>query len=88
MTLPAIVEELIKEGRIRGQVEGGRSEKSTFLPNIHTETQNHWIDNFFAQNNYLGTLSNIHDKLGTTFLYYYSPYKFFDQTQQTCYFRI
>ncbi|XP_076825187.1 E3 UFM1-protein ligase 1-like [Clavelina lepadiformis] len=49
----SIVEELIKEGRIRGQVVGGRSEKSTFLPNIHTETQNHWIDNFFAQNNYL-----------------------------------
>uniref|UniRef100_H2YV25 E3 UFM1-protein ligase 1 n=1 Tax=Ciona savignyi TaxID=51511 RepID=H2YV25_CIOSA len=49
----SIVEELINEGRVRGQIAGGRSEKSTFLPEIHTQTQNLWIDNFYAQNNYI-----------------------------------
>nr|XP_002122241.1 E3 UFM1-protein ligase 1 [Ciona intestinalis] len=49
----SIVEELIKEGRIKGQIAGGRSEKSMFLPEIHTQTQNQWIDNFYAQNNYI-----------------------------------
>jgi len=50
----AIVEELIAEGRVKGQIAGGRSEKATFLPAIHTQTQNKWIDNFYAQNNYIG----------------------------------
>nr|CAB3267491.1 E3 UFM1-protein ligase 1 [Phallusia mammillata] len=49
----SIVDELIAEGRIKGQIVGGRSEKSTFLPAIHTQTQNQWIDSFYSQNNYI-----------------------------------
>lgn len=61
------MEELITEGRVKGQIAGGRSEKSVFLPAIHTQTQNRWIDSFYMQNNYVGELKII--DLAFKFLY-------------------
>ena len=53
---PEIIEELIGEGRVKGQVSGSVTESAIFIPSIHSQTQNQWIENFFKQNDYLGEL--------------------------------
>lgn len=50
----AILEDLIKQGRIKGSISGGHQDKSVFYPDIYTRSQNQWVDSFYAQNGYLG----------------------------------
>ena len=50
----AILDELLKQGRLSGSVSGGRQDKSVFYPDIYTRAQNQWLDSFYAQNGYLG----------------------------------
>ncbi|KAK7487724.1 hypothetical protein BaRGS_00020991, partial [Batillaria attramentaria] len=49
----AIIEDLIKQGRLVGSVSGGRQDKSVYYPDIYTRSQNQWVDSFYAQNGYL-----------------------------------
>ena len=51
---PAILDDLVSSGRLSGSVSGGRQDKTVYVPTIYTEAQNQWVDNFFAQNGYLG----------------------------------
>ena len=52
--LTAILDDLLKQGRLSGSVSGGRQDKSVFYPDIYTRAQNQWLDSFYAQNGYLG----------------------------------
>lgn len=49
----SLLDSLIQEGRLRGQVSGGRSEKAVFHPAIYAQTQDKWVDNFYRQNQYI-----------------------------------
>ncbi|XP_077976993.1 E3 UFM1-protein ligase 1-like isoform X2 [Glandiceps talaboti] len=48
-----ILEDLIKCGRLKGNIVGGRQDKATYVPDIYAKTQNNWIDSFYQQNGYL-----------------------------------
>ncbi|CAL1533609.1 unnamed protein product [Lymnaea stagnalis] len=48
-----ILEELMSNGRLAGCLSGSRHDKSQFLPDIFTRTQNEWVDSFYRQNGYL-----------------------------------
>ncbi|KAH3737386.1 hypothetical protein DPMN_043978 [Dreissena polymorpha] len=50
----AIVEDLVKAGRLAGSLSGGRQDKATYIPHIYTKSQNNWVDSFYKQNGYLG----------------------------------
>ncbi len=52
--IPAILEELVADGRLKGSLSGGRQDKAQYVPDIYTSSQNEWVDNFFSQNGYLG----------------------------------
>ena len=52
--LTAILDDLLKQGRLSGSVSSGRQDKSVFYPDIYTRAQNQWLDSFYAQNGYLG----------------------------------
>ena len=52
--ITAIIEELTKSGRLAGSISGGRKDKAQFIPDIYTQSQNEWVDNFYKQNGYLG----------------------------------
>nr|SVE74987.1 EOG090X0267 [Daphnia dolichocephala] len=50
----AVADELISTKRIQASVNGGRQVNvATFIPDIHSRSQNEWIDNFLKQNGYL-----------------------------------
>lgn len=48
-----ILEELIAEKRIKGDIIGKSSDKSTFLPEMYTRIQNQSVDTFYQQNGYV-----------------------------------
>lgn len=52
--LPAVLEELVNTGRLKGSVVGGRQDKAVYIPDIYSKTQNTWVDSFLQQNGYLG----------------------------------
>jgi hypothetical protein len=53
--LLAFADELINTKRIQASLSGGRQiNVATFIPEIHSRSQNEWIDNFLKQNGYLG----------------------------------
>ena len=52
---PAVLEELVNTGRLKGTVVGGRQDKAVYIPDIYSKTQNSWVDSFLRQNGYLGT---------------------------------
>nr|SVE84122.1 EOG090X0267 [Daphnia pulex] len=50
----AFADELINTKRIQASLSGGRQVNvATFIPEIHSRSQNEWIDNFLKQNGYL-----------------------------------
>ncbi|CAH1800042.1 unnamed protein product, partial [Owenia fusiformis] len=49
----SILEELVKGGRLAGAINGGRNDKSTYIPDIYSKTQNDWVSSFYNQNGYL-----------------------------------
>lgn len=51
---PAVLEELVDTGRLKGSVVGGRQDKAVYIPDIYAKTQNAWVDSFLQQNGYLG----------------------------------
>ena len=51
-----ILEELITLGRLAGTLAGGRQDKASYIPDIYTQSQNEWVDNFYKQNGYLGNI--------------------------------
>jgi hypothetical protein len=53
--LLVFADELINTKRIQASLSGGRQiNVATFIPEIHSRSQNEWIDNFLKQNGYLG----------------------------------
>lgn len=54
LLLPAVLEELVNTGRLKGSVVGGRQDKAVYIPDIYSKTQNGWVDAFLKQNGYLG----------------------------------
>ena len=46
-----VIEELIKEGSIRGVLRGGAS---SFTPAIYAKSQQEAVKRFYEQNNYIG----------------------------------
>jgi len=54
LSSPAVLEELVNTGRLKGSVVGGRQDKAVYIPDIYTKTQNSWVDSFLQQNGYLG----------------------------------
>ncbi|KZS14106.1 E3 UFM1-protein ligase 1 [Daphnia magna] len=50
----AVADELISTKRIQASLSGGRQANvATFIPDVHSRSQNEWIDNFLKQNGYL-----------------------------------
>lgn len=48
------VERLLSSGRVCGELSGSRQSRScTFVPALHSRTQQQWVDNFLRQNGYL-----------------------------------
>lgn len=56
LLLPAVLEELVNTGRLKGTVVGGRQDKAVYIPDIYSKTQNAWVDSFLQQNGYLGMI--------------------------------
>nr|XP_032834329.1 E3 UFM1-protein ligase 1 isoform X2 [Petromyzon marinus] len=48
-----MLEELVKAGRLKGSLVGGRREHSVFVPQLYARTQNQWVDNFLSLNGFL-----------------------------------
>ncbi|CAN0287053.1 unnamed protein product [Lampetra fluviatilis] len=48
-----VLEELVKAGRLKGSLVGGRREHSVFVPQLYARTQNQWVDNFLSLNGFL-----------------------------------
>lgn len=57
LLFPAVLEELVNNGRLKGSVVGGRQDKAVYIPDIYARTQNTWVDSFLQQNGYLGRLN-------------------------------
>lgn len=50
----SVAEKLIEMGRIPGILTGNQQvHRSVYIPNIYSQTQNDWVDNFWKQNGYL-----------------------------------
>lgn len=60
LLFPAVLEELVNTGRLKGSVVGGRQDKAVYIPDIYSKTQNTWVDSFLQQNGYLGNFSQTH----------------------------
>lgn len=50
----------MSDGRIAGSTQG-RQDKIQFVPDIYTQSQNTWVDDFFKQNGYIGKSDNNDD---------------------------
>ena len=50
-----MLHELVSTGQLSGIVHG-HSDKALYIPNIYTQMQNQWVDNFLASNGYLGKI--------------------------------
>ena len=50
----AVINDLCVSKRLSGTIQG-RQDKSVFVPDIYSQSQTTWIDNFFKQNGYIGT---------------------------------
>ena len=48
-----MLHELVSTSQLSGIVHG-HSDKALYIPNIYTQMQNQWVDNFLASNGYLG----------------------------------
>ncbi|ELU03598.1 hypothetical protein CAPTEDRAFT_148455 [Capitella teleta] len=48
-----ILDELIKSKRLAGTIVGGHHERSQYVPDIYTRSQNEYVDCFYKQNGYL-----------------------------------
>ncbi|XP_076872820.1 E3 UFM1-protein ligase 1 isoform X2 [Brachyhypopomus gauderio] len=51
--LYSVLQELVNCGRLKGCVVGGRQDKTVYVPDIYSRTQNSWVDSFLKQNGYL-----------------------------------
>ncbi|XP_064489093.1 E3 UFM1-protein ligase 1-like [Ornithodoros turicata] len=51
--LYGIVDDMIKNGRLAGTLVGGRSERTSYIPDIYSRSQNSWVDSCYQQNGYL-----------------------------------
>uniref|UniRef100_A0A8C1TCT4 E3 UFM1-protein ligase 1 n=1 Tax=Cyprinus carpio TaxID=7962 RepID=A0A8C1TCT4_CYPCA len=49
----SVLEELVKSGRLKGSVVGGRQDKAIYIPDIYSKAQNSWVESFLKQNGYL-----------------------------------
>ncbi|XP_068237090.1 E3 UFM1-protein ligase 1 [Palaemon carinicauda] len=50
----SVAEKLIETGRIPGILTGNQQvHRAIYIPNIYSQTQNDWVDNFWKQNGYL-----------------------------------
>lgn len=49
----SVLEELVKCGRLKGSVVGGRQDKAIYIPDIYSKTQSSWVESFLKQNGYL-----------------------------------
>lgn len=54
--LSAVLEELVKSGRLKGSVVGGRQDNAIYIPDIYSKAQSTWVESFLKQNGYLGVL--------------------------------
>uniref|UniRef100_A0A8C1KTI3 E3 UFM1-protein ligase 1 n=1 Tax=Cyprinus carpio TaxID=7962 RepID=A0A8C1KTI3_CYPCA len=49
----SVLEELVKSGRLKGSVVGGRQDKAIYIPDIYSKAQSSWVESFLKQNGYL-----------------------------------
>jgi hypothetical protein len=52
-----IFSELLSDGQIKGNVQGGKQDMSaTFIPQFYVKAQEQYVESFFKQNGYIGEL--------------------------------
>lgn len=55
----ALFEELLKLKQVPGVLSGKQVSNSMYVPSVYSKSQSDWVDQFYAQNGFLGNHSNI-----------------------------